>query len=496
MTEVIGHVRGKRMSMFRANNLSRRRLLRGVGVLGLGGVAAAALAGCGETQIVEVVKEVPVEKIVTREVEKIVVQEKIVTQVVEKIVTAGPVKLQAGSIKLQVAHTWDPARTPEQVAFDNKFMDKHPEYDITVTYAPWGEHNDKWLPHAAARTLPDITYSDDTWVGMWAKLGLFVRLNDYINNQPDFDFDDFVPAHWAPASIQGHIYGIGFDWNGPAIGWNMRMFEEKGVEGPNDDWTYEDQFLEAALKLTDADAGVWGFDIVGWANWPWHGNYLVPWGAELVDESETATTINSPEGQAAVQFWVDLRLKHKVAPNIAEQSAFAANPFAMGRVAMRHWPPWGTPGMLELNPELLEYNDIFKQPKGPVRRAAPACGSKFSITRDAKEPDAAWVYLNEYMGKENQEFMWSCRGTAITTRLSAQPCFLTAPNLPKSGKIWVDMGVDYAVACLPLSPSANEMLRVSKELSDGLFLGDTDVPTFTAELEKQLLPLLAENEGP
>ena len=484
------------MSTVGPRDLNRRKLLKRLGALGLGGVTAAALAGCVETQIVEVVKEVPVEKVVTRDIEKVVIQEKVVTKVVEKLITAEAVMAKPGSIKLHVAHTWDADRQAEQEAFDNKFMADHPEYDISVTYAPWGEHNDKWLPHAAARTLPDITYSDDTWVGQWAKLGLFVRLNDYINNQPGFDFEDFVPAHWEPASIQGHIYGIGFDWNGPAIGWNIRMFEEKGVEAPNDDWTYEEQFLEAALKLTDEAAGVWGFDLVGWANWPWHGNYLVPWGAELVNNSETETTINSPEGRSAVQFWVDTRLKHKIAPNIAEQSAFAANPFPMDRVAMRHWAPWNTPGLIELNPELLDNYDIMKQPKGPVQRAAPACGSKYSITRDAKDPDAAWVYLNDYMSKEGQEFMWSCRGTAITTRLSAQPCFLTAPNLPKSGKIWVDMGTEYAVACRPLSPPANEMLRVSNELSDGLFLGEMDVPTFTAELEKQLEPLLAQNRAP
>ena len=99
--------------MIRSNTLSRRRLLR----LGLmGGVGIAALAGCGETQVVErevvtvVTREVPVERIVTqvvekqvpvevekvviREVEKVVVQEKIVVQekVVTKIVEAMPAK--------------------------------------------------------------------------------------------------------------------------------------------------------------------------------------------------------------------------------------------------------------------------------------------------------------------------------------------------------------------------------------------------------------------
>src|SRR3990172_10654349 len=84
--------------------ITRRKLVR-IGILGGAGLAAAAaLAGCGEAQIVEkevvkvVTQEVPVEKIVTQIVEKEKIVEKVVTQIVEKekivekLVTAAPVK--------------------------------------------------------------------------------------------------------------------------------------------------------------------------------------------------------------------------------------------------------------------------------------------------------------------------------------------------------------------------------------------------------------------
>ncbi|MCY4110241.1 MAG: iron ABC transporter substrate-binding protein, partial [Chloroflexi bacterium] len=55
------------------NRVSRRRVL---GALAVGAAAAPVMAACGETQVVEVVKEVPV------------VEERVVTQIVEKVVTA------------------------------------------------------------------------------------------------------------------------------------------------------------------------------------------------------------------------------------------------------------------------------------------------------------------------------------------------------------------------------------------------------------------------
>ncbi|MCY3748008.1 MAG: hypothetical protein OXG64_01825, partial [Chloroflexi bacterium] len=58
-------------------NITRRRVLIGA----TGAISAIALAACGETQVVT--KEVPVDRVVVKEVEV----EKIVTQQVEKVVT-------------------------------------------------------------------------------------------------------------------------------------------------------------------------------------------------------------------------------------------------------------------------------------------------------------------------------------------------------------------------------------------------------------------------
>ena len=72
---------------------TRRRDILRIGALGVSGATAAALAGRGETQIVErevvkvVTQEVPVEKVVTQIVEKAKVIEKEVPVEVQKVVT-------------------------------------------------------------------------------------------------------------------------------------------------------------------------------------------------------------------------------------------------------------------------------------------------------------------------------------------------------------------------------------------------------------------------
>jgi len=78
--------------------ISRRSLLRSGAVASVTALGLAALAGCGEAQVVEVVKEVPVEKLV--EVTKEVPVEKIVTQIVEKIVTVEAAAPKMRSVNL------------------------------------------------------------------------------------------------------------------------------------------------------------------------------------------------------------------------------------------------------------------------------------------------------------------------------------------------------------------------------------------------------------
>ena len=76
--------------------MTRRQVLKALGVGGLGAGGAALLAACGETQVVT--KEVPVETIVVKEVpvETVVTKTEIKEVQVEKVVTQGSPRGRGG----------------------------------------------------------------------------------------------------------------------------------------------------------------------------------------------------------------------------------------------------------------------------------------------------------------------------------------------------------------------------------------------------------------
>jgi len=170
-----------------AMGLSRRAVLR-AGMAGLvGGVGAAALAACGERQIVEkvvtqtvevvkvVTKEVPVEKIVTTEVQKVVTKEVVVEKIVEAAKERAP-GLDVNLITRPVAiggAKWNPVKGGEisYFTFGNpnsldpqKWTGRAPEatspmYETLYTWGP----DYAIQPHLAAE-LPKVADDKLSWV--------------------------------------------------------------------------------------------------------------------------------------------------------------------------------------------------------------------------------------------------------------------------------------------------------------------------------------------
>ena len=98
------------MSSKKTKGLSRRRFINAAAAGGVGLAGVAVLAGCGETQVVEVVKEVPVETVKEVVKEVPVVEERVVTKevqkVVEKIVTVEAMPAKPQALTLVFATWW------------------------------------------------------------------------------------------------------------------------------------------------------------------------------------------------------------------------------------------------------------------------------------------------------------------------------------------------------------------------------------------------------
>ena len=348
--------------------ITRRALIRSLGVGAVSASAAAMLAACGEAQVVtvekivekevpvervvekevpiqqivtkEVVKEVPVEKQVPVEVEKVV--ERVVTQIVEVAPQRSPAP------PIQFMNYWSRGNRWETMKVGLEIFDKkHPEIQYDLIPLPPRFYQEKSAIMFAAGTVGDLLVMNGGQ--MFQFEGNLLPLND-IAPKLGVDFDDYVllerlhpdrPSVWT-VGIDGQFYAFPF-MIGSVGGWyyNVNILEGAGLQHPDETWTWEVQD-EALKQMTDAEKpqfGTWNrnntevqlFERIAEAG----GKHF-----KEVDRPYLTAGFDSPESVASFERWMNYIHVDGVAPPPAEIASLGiegvSNPFLAGRIGMLH----------------------------------------------------------------------------------------------------------------------------------------------------------------
>jgi multiple sugar transport system substrate-binding protein len=438
-------------------------------------------AGLGGTALLAACAPKVVEKEVVKK-ETVVVREK------ETVVAEAPGQEM---VVLTCAHAWEAAFEAHQEKFDNQFMEKHPNIFIKRINSGWSEHNQIVPTWAAAGELPDIIYVHGSRAFPWNTEGILISIQEYVDNDAAFD----VKGIWEEAlklyRYQGKLYEIPYDHGPIILGYNKDLFDQAGLEYPNENWTWEGEFLEAAKALTK-QGQQWGYSgyygtVFGLGNEQGIAS-VGPWGGEVFNEDETALLVNSPEAKAGLQFFADLIHVHKVAPTPAETQAFPAGIWIAGVVGMFALATWGIPQMHEFG----SFNyDVAPWPKGPKGRKTGSFGSGYGITKDSKHPDEAWTYLSAYLSKEGMEFMWGSSGRGSPARKAAYQSWIDSEIVPEHAKYFLDALEQYAVTGHPYKTlKAGEVTDVINKYTGLVQTGDITVDECVNRIMAEADPLL------
>ena len=250
-------------------SLSRRQVIR-AGLLSVAaGAGAAALAACGETQVVEKIVTREVEKIVVQEVEKVVVQEveKVVTREVEKVVVQEvEVPTELGTV--EVITPWGGAELeafeaivkPWEEATGGKVAhEQSPDMFATMTARTEGGHP----PDVAV--LFGIGHA-----GQLARDGHLVPLEMFLNMN-EFA-EQYSPAFIDMSSVDGTVYGVhmylymrGLVWYSPS------RFKAEGLEVP----TTWDEMIDLSDRIVAQGGTPWGMGTEHDVHSGWQGSDFI-----------------------------------------------------------------------------------------------------------------------------------------------------------------------------------------------------------------------------
>ncbi len=395
------------------NAFTRRTALRGLALAGGTGVGMAVLAGCGETQVVEVIKEVQVEKVVTREVEKIVVQEKIVTVVVKE---SAPRQV---SIELEVWYNQQRGG-PGMHGIWNKaaldFQGTNPNARVSVTPFSHGDMEVKVLTAVAGGTTPDIAYLHQDWTATFAHKNVVFADEEFLNSSEVLD--DFYDGVIAEFKLFGKTWGLPVTSQPGFSLYNRKIVEDLGMGDPWDlyekgefttDWYH--QFLEAARQGEGVDSTYGAFEFPAVLK----VHYVALWGFDAPVWNEDVTQMAFHSDKAADAWnWLAEPVKQGWVPTRQVAGATvggSAGLFNSGKLGMVDWHArqnnqkyaeatrraFSAASFEPIEPAIVP---LYNWPVGgPVYRNT---GNGYGVLQNSKNPAETWdllVQLVESVGR-------------------------------------------------------------------------------------------------
>jgi ABC-type glycerol-3-phosphate transport system substrate-binding protein len=274
---------------------------------------------------------------------------------------AFPAAVQAGQAKTEVRwFQWKTTEVGEKLMNELKaaFEKEHPDITLTLVDNPFQGFHDKALTLFQAQKLADVLMVQVDWVAEFATWGCWNR------------WTALAPRRLQ--GVHGNISGLparsgrGKQYYHRSLGcvalfWNTEIFKKAGIAGPPKTW---DEYVQIAKKVTNPEKKIFATTATLQIEPPTNMTYdiyplILQAGGGILDTKVNKAAFNSPAGVKAIEWYVDLVNKHKVAvPGVLSngEKEKRAN-FATGNIAMMFEGPWGVAIQKNLNKDLVRHRD-------------------------------------------------------------------------------------------------------------------------------------------
>lgn len=145
--------------------------------------------------------------------------------------------------------------------------------------------------------------------------------------------DEIYDFLWKPAKRSGQLFAVPVTFSPVMLVYNRSMFEQSGLDIPDSGWTWDD-FVQAAMRLSrqiDDSTVQYGFALSpSFYRWPL---FFMQEGGQFERNGRVFRPL-AGEGEAGIQFILDLIYKHRVAPLLHTGSDLSEQIFQQGKVGM------------------------------------------------------------------------------------------------------------------------------------------------------------------
>ncbi|MET8310188.1 sugar ABC transporter substrate-binding protein [Micromonospora sp. NPDC005173] len=367
------------------------------------------------------------------------------------------------------------------------FEQAHP--DVPVNLSPVATQDDlmaRLTTSFAGGQPPDVFLLNYRRYGQFAAQQAIEPAQAYLDRSAALNESDFSPRALDAFRFDGKtLTCLPQNMSSLVVYYNADLFAAAGVPLPKAGWTWDD-FLAAGRALTgDGKYGV-GVEpsLPRLAPFVWSNR------GELVDHPDKPTTLTltgDPASRTAVDWFLDLQLKHHVVPPDAEeQSESSEARFLRGTLGMYLNSRVAVPTLRTIDGFTWDAAPLPIAPGGVP--ASILHSDAYCMSAGLPDHDQAWRFIEFAMGGQGQRIL-AGSGRTVPSRLDVanSPDFLDPQQPPRSSRVYLD-----AEPHLRATPRTGTWSRVEREaggLLAEVFYGRIGREEGLRQLEEKLRPL-------
>ncbi|MBK9715348.1 MAG: sugar ABC transporter substrate-binding protein [Kouleothrix sp.] len=336
----------------------------------------------------------------------------------------------------------DPAEKAAYATLVDAFKQRNPQIDVQLVHIPaQGDYLTRLGADFAAGTPADIILVNYRRFAGFAVKGALEPLGPYLAKSSVVSEGDFYQEAIKAFYWNGTLTCIPQNVSSLVVYYNKNLFDQAGVAYPQAGWSWDD-FLKAAQALTKDTNGDGATDQYG-VGTELEAIRLAPFvwqnGGEIVDDpaKPTRLALDTPAATEAFQWFVDLQVKHHVAPDATQdQAEDSESRFMNGRLGMLLNSRRGVPTYREIKG--FEW-DVGPLPQGK-QPVTILHSDAYCMTAASKNKPAAWAFVEFANSAEGQTIIAKTGRTVPSLKAVANsPAFLDSNSLPKSSQVFLDV---------------------------------------------------------
>ncbi|WP_022873066.1 ABC transporter substrate-binding protein [Nesterenkonia alba] len=372
-----------------------------------------------------------------------------------------------------------------QEIIDN-FEEEYPHISVQPEYGEWGGYWDQLATQAAAGDLPDIIQMELRYMREYIDSDQFIPLDDV-------DVSDVAEGVLEGGIIDGELFGIPSGSTVPAIVANREVFDEAGVDFPDDTtWTWDD-FHEITQQISDNSEAVgfarpfgdYGFEV-------WLRQHA---GKDIVTD-DGDVDLTAEDAQPYFELLLEMNESGQMAPaSLASEDRSAAHEQTLvvtGQAAM--YIEWDTvimqlSGGENVNLEPLRFPTLTGDASDAELFYKPAMF--YSVSAGSDHPEEAQLFIDYLINNEEAGSL-----TGIDRGLPANEQVREAilPELDEGASVIVDFQESIAEEVSPIPPVPPEgfgavqdiIFRFEEEVIFGNLTPEQAAEQMVGEIESAL----------